>query len=93
MLFRDVLKQARERAGLTQEALARQAGMSVGNVRNYEQGIRMPTFPAVVRLAAALGLTCQDFAGCEDVTAAEEGPPAGGKGPKPEPPRPRRKGK
>jgi transcriptional regulator with XRE-family HTH domain len=68
MLFRDALKQFREPEGLTQEALAQRAGTSVGNVRNYEQGIRLPTFPQVVKLATALGLSCEDFARCEDVT-------------------------
>ena len=46
--------------------------MSVGNVRNYEQGIRLPTFPAVVKLAKALGVTCEAFAECDDI-AGEAG--------------------
>lgn len=79
MLFRDELRRLREAAGLTQGALAQKAGMSIGNVRNYEQGLRLPTFPAVVKLARALGVTCEAFAGCEDVSDEPE-KPAKGKG-------------
>ncbi len=79
MLFRSLLKDLRERASLTQEALAQKAGTSVGNVRNYEQGIRLPSFPAVVKLAAALGVECTAFSGCEDVAGEEPVKPAGKK--------------
>jgi transcriptional regulator with XRE-family HTH domain len=67
MLFRDELKRLRENLGLTQESLAQRAGMSVGNVRNYEQGIRLPSFPGVVKLAKALGVECTAFVDCDDV--------------------------
>jgi transcriptional regulator with XRE-family HTH domain len=80
MMFKDVLRKLREGAGLTQESLAQKAGMSVGNVRNYEQGIRLPTFPVVVKLSRALGVTCEAFAECDDVTGEE--PPAPKKKPK-----------
>ncbi len=72
MTFSAELRRLRVAAGLTQEALARKAATSVGNVRNYEQGIRLPTFPLVVKLAAALGVDCSAFAKCEDVTGAGE---------------------
>jgi transcriptional regulator with XRE-family HTH domain len=75
MTFRDELKRLREKAGLTQESLAQRAGTSVGNVRNYEQGIRIPSFPGVIKLAKALGVDCTAFAECEDVQAE---PPADG---------------
>jgi transcriptional regulator with XRE-family HTH domain len=71
MLFRDELRRLREKAGLTQEGLAQKAGMSVGNVRNYEQGIRLPSFPGVVKLSKALGVDCTAFAECDDVKADE----------------------
>jgi transcriptional regulator with XRE-family HTH domain len=76
MLFREVLRSKREDVGLTQEALARKADTSVANVRNYEQGIRLPTFPIVVKLAAALGVTCEVFSGCEDVIGEPAEEPA-----------------
>jgi transcriptional regulator with XRE-family HTH domain len=67
MLFRDELKRLRTAASLTQEALAQLVGTSVGNIRNYEQGASLPSLPAAVRLAAALGVDCTVFAKCEDV--------------------------
>ncbi|MCE9566530.1 MAG: helix-turn-helix domain-containing protein [Planctomycetes bacterium] len=85
MQFKDELRRLREVAQLTQESLAQKAGTSIGNVRNYEQGLRLPSFPIVVKLASALGVTCTAFAGCEDVQgeASEE----------PEPKKPAPKGK
>jgi transcriptional regulator with XRE-family HTH domain len=71
MLFRDELKRLREKVGLTQESLAQKAGTSVGNVRNYEQGIRLPSFPGAVKLAKALGVDCTAFSECEDVAGEE----------------------
>ncbi len=55
MTFREELRRLREKAGLTQEALAQKAETSVGNIRNYEQGVSLPSFPGVVKLAKALG--------------------------------------
>jgi transcriptional regulator with XRE-family HTH domain len=73
MTFAQKLKQLRDRAGMSQEALARAAGMSVGNVHNYEQGIREPRWRAVVLLARALGVDSRAFEECVD---AEEPAPA-----------------
>jgi transcriptional regulator with XRE-family HTH domain len=74
MRLGEELKRLRESVELTQEALARKAGVSVGNVRNWEQGLRLPSYSAVVKLCAALGTDCTAFAGCDDVTgeAAEQ---------------------
>jgi transcriptional regulator with XRE-family HTH domain len=73
MTFGERLKELRESAGLTQEALSQTAGVPVGSVRNYEQGHRIPSFGAIVRLAEALGTDCRAFSACTDI--AEE-PPA-----------------
>lgn len=67
MKFRDELKRLRELTGLTQEALAQKAETSVGNIRNYEQGVSLPSFPGVVKLAKALNVDCTAFSECEDV--------------------------
>src|SRR5262245_19666689 len=53
----------RERAGLTQQDLADRAGMSVGGVRDLEQGRVAAPRPATVRrLAAGLGLSDVEIA-------------------------------
>lgn len=41
----------RKRAGLTQQAFARQIGVPLGTLRNWEQGRRMPDGPARVLIA------------------------------------------
>lgn len=72
MRLSEKLKTLREAAGLTQEALSRSADMPVGNVRNYEQGIRVPSFQSVVKLARALGVDCTAFSGCDDIVGEVE---------------------
>lgn len=78
MTFGERLRELREKAGLTQEALARAADTSLGNVRNYEQGIREPRWQVVFQLAKALGVSSEAFAVC--VQAEAEAPPAKRKG-------------
>jgi transcriptional regulator with XRE-family HTH domain len=75
MTFAQRLRQLREKAGLTQEALARGADMSLGNVRNYEQGIREPRWQGVFKLAEALGVDCRAFAVCVNASPAQAAPP------------------
>ena len=57
------LKSAREARGLTMAALGALVAppMLAPAIARYESGERVPTWTAVVRLAAALGLTPDDF--------------------------------
>jgi transcriptional regulator with XRE-family HTH domain len=71
MTFGEKLRQLREEAGLSEAKLAERSGVSFGAIHNYGLGIRKPTFAAVVKIAAALGTTCQAFATCEDIGAEE----------------------
>jgi transcriptional regulator with XRE-family HTH domain len=55
--FGELLRQHRARAGLTQEALAERAGMSVRGLSDLELGARSAPYPDTIRrLAEALGL-------------------------------------
>lgn len=72
MNFSEKLRQLREAADLGREDLATRSGLSRGVIRDYEQGKRKPTLESAVKLARALGTTCQVFAECEDI--AEESP-------------------
>jgi transcriptional regulator with XRE-family HTH domain len=72
MTFAARLQQLRARAGMTQAALAAESGLSLGTIRDYEQGNKVPTLKSAVQLARALGTDCRTFADCEDV--AEEKP-------------------
>jgi transcriptional regulator with XRE-family HTH domain len=80
--FAETLKQLREKAGLTQAALAHRTGLSLGVVRDYEQGRKEPAMRSAFKLAEALGVTCEAFAATEaapalqDDTDAQAGPPA-----------------
>ena len=50
------LKRLRSRKGLTQEALARKAGVSLGYVARLEIGRHDPKLSTLKRLAKALGV-------------------------------------
>jgi transcriptional regulator with XRE-family HTH domain len=80
MTFAERLRDLRGRAGLTQAALAAGSGLSLGAIRNYEQGIREPYWQALFWLAAALGTSCEAFAVCVDQAAAEKPAPKKRKG-------------
>jgi transcriptional regulator with XRE-family HTH domain len=64
MTFGERLRELREQAGLTQERLAYKSAMSIGSIRNYEQGIREPYWKGVFQLAEALGVDCSAFKVC-----------------------------
>jgi transcriptional regulator with XRE-family HTH domain len=65
------LKKLRAAAGLSQSQLARAAGVSVGTLKNWEQGRREPLLGAAVKLAGALGVSLDELAG----RAPEAAPP------------------
>ena len=74
MTFGEKLVQLRNEAGLTQEKLARAADVSIGNVKNYEQGLRHPRWDIVFKLADALGKDCSVFRECVNAKPAEPAP-------------------
>lgn len=56
--LREQIRVLRTRRGLTQEELAQRAGLSEVYVRKLEAGKRVsPSFPALQRIARALGAT------------------------------------
>jgi transcriptional regulator with XRE-family HTH domain len=77
MSFARRLKQLREAAGLTQAALALKSGLSLGVVRDYEQGRKGPALRSAFKLAEALGVPVEAFKdGAEaDPSSDPEGPP------------------
>jgi transcriptional regulator with XRE-family HTH domain len=74
MKFGDRLRELRDKAGLTQAALAEASGLPLGSIRNYEQGQREPYWQVVFKLADALGVDCRAFKDCIDAGQAEEKP-------------------
>jgi transcriptional regulator with XRE-family HTH domain len=77
MAFGEKLKEAREKAGLSQTALAEKSGLHRFTVAKYEQGLRQPTFEAVDALARALGVSCEAFR--ESIAPPAEKPKGKGK--------------
>lgn len=51
----ELLKEARRRAGLTQEELGLRAGVTQSVISAYESGARQPSVPMLARLVAAAG--------------------------------------
>ena len=70
MLFRDLLKQARIEAGLTQEQLSEATGIPLWTLRKFEQ--RSPqrvSLDVAYRFAQSLGKTCEYFAVGTDISS------------------------
>lgn len=53
----EVLRSARQRAGLNQSEFARAAGVAQATVSAYENSRRQPSLPTLCRLVAAAGFT------------------------------------
>jgi transcriptional regulator with XRE-family HTH domain len=62
MSFGKHLQALRERMGLSQSGLAKQAGIPVRSIQNWEVDRSLPRFDAVVKLAEALGLPLEQLA-------------------------------
>jgi transcriptional regulator with XRE-family HTH domain len=64
MLFGEQLRTLRERAGLSQSALAQASGIPLWTLRGYEQGRREPLWVVLFKLADALGVPVEAFRAC-----------------------------
>ena len=56
------IRQLREKRGMTQEALAQDAGVTVGHMSMIERGHSNPTWGTVKGIAEALGVTIAELA-------------------------------
>lgn len=61
MTFGQRLKELRKAKKMTQESLARAAGLSVGTVRTIEQTDTEPTWATAQAIAKALGISLDKF--------------------------------
>jgi len=57
------LQALRQEKGFSQSQLARAAGIPVGSIKNWEQGIRLPRLDLAYKLAQAMGISLDVLAG------------------------------
>jgi transcriptional regulator with XRE-family HTH domain len=55
------LRELRSAAALSQTVLAERAGLSVSTVRQFEYGLREPTYGTLVKLADGLDVSLEAF--------------------------------
>lgn len=72
--MRSRLRRLREAKGLTQVQLAAQAGVSVGALRCWEQGRRVPLLETAAKLAGALGVIFDELV-TDTVRVGRDNPP------------------
>jgi transcriptional regulator with XRE-family HTH domain len=69
------IKELRQRAGLTQEALALKAYMHVSFLSEIERGLKKPSIESLDKLLTALGMSFQEFFNFEiEVSELRESP-------------------
>lgn len=59
--FESYVRQYRERAGLTQEALAREVNVSRQTIANIERGLSEPRVLLAIAIAVVLGVAIGDL--------------------------------
>lgn len=74
MTFAEKLRELRDAKGLSEAKLAEASGIPFGTVHVYAIGRRKPSFASVVKLAKALGVTCEAFGECSDLIGEEPSP-------------------
>jgi len=67
-LFALRLRDVRTKRGLTQQALAELAGMSLTYLNNLEHGLKVPSLTTILRLAVALNCKVMELVGAYDKT-------------------------
>ena len=67
-LFGRRLREVRQKRGLTQQAVADRAGMSLTYISNMEHGFKVPSLTTIIRLAVALDCKVMDLVGAFDKT-------------------------
>ena len=62
MSFGEALRRLREKAGLTQAALADKSGIPIRTIQGWEQDYRSPVSGDFFKLSSALGVSADVFA-------------------------------
>ncbi len=64
-MFYELLKELRQKKGVTGETVANAVGLSESAYRNYERGVREPNFETLCKLADYYGVTTDYLLGRE----------------------------
>jgi len=81
LLFAERLRNLRERAGVSQYRLAQQTGLTKQAISRLEsEPNREPTWSTVQLLAAALGVSCEEFLDPAVSERVDAAPPPGKRG-------------
>ena len=73
------MRELREKAGLTQEAVARRIDQSVSTVRDWESNRKLPACHSLFKVAEVLGVSCTAFNGCTPPEKKPKTPAKGGR--------------
>ena len=79
MTFGQKLRELREANGMSRETLSVASDVTFSTIHGYEMDRRSPSLAIAQKLAAALGVSCEAFAECEDVKGEEAKPAKKGK--------------
>lgn len=74
MTFAAKLREMRDAKGLSEAKLAELCGLPFGTIHGYGLSLRKPSFAAVVKIAKALGVTCEAFSECDDILGDDAEP-------------------
>jgi transcriptional regulator with XRE-family HTH domain len=75
MTFAGKLRELKDSSGLSEWKLAEAAGIPFGTLHDYVIARRLPSAAALMKLARALGVSCEVFAECEDLAPPISKPP------------------
>jgi transcriptional regulator with XRE-family HTH domain len=67
MTFAEKLRELRTAANISEKKLADATGIPFGTIHDYAMRPSRPSFDVVVKIAKALGVTCEAFADCSDL--------------------------
>lgn len=65
MSLAENIRMFREKANKNQKELAEEVGVTQQMISLYEQNIKVPSLAVAVRIAQALGTTCEKLAGMD----------------------------
>ena len=67
MELKDILKELRREKGVTGAIIAKELNITKSAYSNYEQGLRLPTYDVLVKLAQIFGVTTDYLLGIDQV--------------------------